>query len=202
MVPRCQSTVPGAEVPGTVPGAKLPGAKVPKYTVAAFLRGRRIFLYKNAYRKALSECLQESRGPSKACRHHVLWHLWHSGTFKKLPRYLRRIAMLRVDGVVHAPHVGERDASGQDRQHLLQRRLREQGSASRDDDGVVGREIPLRVFEHGEVVGVDQTARGVAGDQIDLPFRKGAYFYYSRTEAGRQISERSMARGAVPKRRP
>ena len=101
----------------------------------------------------------------------------------KLARDVGRIPMLRVDGVVHPPHVGDGDSAGQACQRAAEFRVREENSAPDDWRGIVRRKVVAVVVEHGESVRLDESARCVSGDEIDLMLGQGA------------VNERQIHRG-------
>jgi hypothetical protein len=73
---------------------------------------------------------------------------------------------------LNSAHVHDADFARQVRNRGAHLRMCEQDGASNDRGRVVRRKVVAVILQHREAVGLDQPARGVAGNEVDLALRQ------------------------------
>src|SRR4029450_2737594 len=85
---------------------------------------------------------------------------------------IARLSALRVHGMIHPAHIRDGDPPAERYEGRLRLRVRKERGAPGDDRRIVRRKVALAVLEHRQLVGLDETAGRVAGDEVDLSFRE------------------------------
>src|SRR5204863_3963783 len=87
---------------------------------------------------------------------------------QELARDCGDVAVLDIGGIVHGPHFARGNAAGQPIERDPGGGIAQQCFRASDGRGIIRRKIVAVVLELYEVERLDQTGRGIAGNQVDL----------------------------------